>query len=151
MLLRKGQWLGRGSLLVEGASLGEQLEVDVEVEEDAGGFTLSGSYTLKDAPQRELSIRIAANEVGTYSIDARVGGVAVDGVAKLESVPNLGLLWNAGGTQHATFTLFNVSNGYGFRGFLREGESTFTWEVAFALKQHAVKGDNVIPLTRRRR
>ena len=151
MLLKKGQWLGRGSLLVEGASLGEQIEAEVEVEEDAGGFTLTGNYTLKDAPQREVSIRIGANDVGTYSIDARVGGVALDGVAKLESVPNLGLLWNVGGTQHATFALFSVSNGYGFRGFLREGESTFTWEIAFSLRQHVLKGDNVIPLSRRRR
>ncbi len=151
MLLKKGQWLGRGSLLVEGASLGEQIVAEVTVEEDPGGFTLTGNYTLKDAPQSELSIRIAANDVGTYSIDARVGGVAVDGVAKLESVPNLGLLWNTGGTQHATYALFSVSNGYGFRGFLREGESTFTWEIAFSLTQHVLKGDNVIPLSRRRR
>ena len=151
MLLKQGLWLGRGSVLVDGASLGEQIQVEVEVDEDANGFTLTGFYMLKDSPQSDLSIRIAPNEVGTYSIDARVGGVALDGIAKLESVPNLGLLWNAGGTQHATFALFGVSEGYGLRGFLKEGEGTLTWEIAFSLKQDVVKGDNVISLTRRRR
>lgn len=150
MLLQAGQWLGRGSLLVEGASLGEPIECDLAIEQDSSGLTLTGALEFKQTPSNPLSIRVAPDEVGTYIIDARIGGVRLDGVAKLESAPNLGLLWNAEGTLHATFALFQVAKGYGFRGFLRERDRTLTWEVAFALKQDAIKASNVVTLRRRR-
>ena len=150
MLLKPGEWSGRGSLLAEGASLGRQVECDLKVEQDRGGFTLLGGYRINGARSQDLSIRVAPNDVGTYTIDARLGALAIDGIAKLESVPNLGLLWNAGGTQHVAVTLFDVADGCGFRGFLHEGERTLTWEIAFSLKQHTVKADNVVTLRRRR-
>ena len=150
MLLKAGHWLGRGSLLPEGASLGEPIECDLTADEDSGGMTLSGTLGIAKSPPLQLSIRIAANEVGTYVVDAHIGEVRVDGVAKLESAPNLGLLWNAVGGLHAAFTLFPVANGYGLRGFLRERGRTQTWELAFSLKQDAVKASNVISLRRRR-
>ncbi|MYH16728.1 MAG: hypothetical protein F4149_16320 [Gammaproteobacteria bacterium] len=150
MLLQAGQWLGRGSLLVEGASLGEPLECDLTIEQDSSGLTLTGTLAFQRTPSNPLSIRVAPDEVGTYVIDARIGGVRLDGVAKLESAPNLGLLWHADGALHATFALFEVARGYGFRGFLRERDRTLTWEVAFALKQDAIKASNVVTLRRRR-
>ena len=154
MLLQAGHWLGRGSLLVEGASLGEPIECDVVIEQDSGGLTLTGAMEFKQAPSSKLSIRVAPDEVGTYVIDAPLGGrdgVRLDGVAKLESVPNLGLLWNAEGTLHATFALFQIAKGCGFRGFLRDRDQTLTWEVAFTLRQHAIKASNVVTFLRRRR
>ncbi len=150
MLLQAGHWLGRGSLLVEGASLGEPIECDLTIEQDSSGLTLTGALEFQRTPSHPLSIRVAPDEVGTYIIDARIGGVRLDGVAKLESAPNLGLLWNAEGTLHATFALFQVAKGYGFRGFLRERDRTLTWEVAFALKQDAIKASNVVTLRRKR-
>ncbi len=150
MLLQAGHWLGRGSLLVEGASLGEPIECDLTIEQDSSGLTLTGALEFQRTPSNPLSIRVAPDEVGTYIIDARIGGVRLDGVAKLESAPNLGLLWNAEGTLQATFALFQVAKGYGFRGFLRERDRTLTWEVAFALKQDAIKASNVVTLRRKR-
>ncbi len=150
MLLQAGHWLGRGSLLVEGASLGEPIECDLTIEQDSSGLTLTGALEFQRTPSNPLSIRVAPDEVGTYIIDARIGGVRLDGVAKLESAPILGLLWNAEGTLHATFALFQVAKGYGFRGFLRERDRTLTWEVAFALKQDAIKASNVVTLRRKR-
>ena len=150
MLLQVGHWLGRGSLLVEGASLGEPIECDLTIEQDSTGLTLAGTLEFKGTPSSALSIRVAPDEVGTYVIDAHIGAVRLDGVAKLESAPNLGLLWNVEGSLHATFALFQVANGYGFRGFLRERDRTLTWEVAFALKQDAIKASNVVTLRRRR-
>ena len=150
MLLKPGQWLGRGSLLVEGASLGEALECEVLVEQDSSGMTLTGELAFKNGGTAALSIRIAPDEVGTYVADARLGDVALDGVAKLESAPNLGLLWNRKGTLHAAFTLFALRSGYGFRGFLREQDRTLTWEVAFSLRQDAIEADNVVALRPRR-
>ena len=159
MLLQAGHWLGRGSLLVEGASLGEQIECDLTVEQDSGDLTLTGALEFKRTPSSPLSIRVAPDEVGTYVIDARIGtrsggggsgGVRLDGVAKLESAPNLGLLWNADGTLHATFALFRIAKGCGFRGFLRKRDRTLTWEVAFVPRQDAIKAGNVVTLRRRR-
>ena len=150
MLLQPGEWNGRGSLLEEGASLGRQIECDLRIEQDRGGFTLIGGYRVKGERSQDLSVRIAPNDVGTYTVDAQAGATAADGIAKLESVPNLGLLWTAKGSLHLAVALFDVADGCGFRGFLHEGERTLTWEIAFSRKQHTVKSDNVVSLRRRR-
>ena len=150
VLLKPGEWSGRGSLLEEGASLGRQIECDLRVEHDRGGFTLVGGYRVKGERSRDLSVRIAPNDVGTYTIVAHLGAVTLDGIAKLESVPNLGLLWTTNNFQHASVALFDVADGYGFRGFSHEIERTLTWEIAFSESRHRVKADNVVTLTRRR-
>ncbi len=134
-------------MLVDGASIGERVEVDLEITEDHGGLTLSGRL-LEDF-SGAVSIRVAPDEVGTYVLDARVGAFALDGVAKLESEPNLGLLWNEGGTQSVSLTLFATGGGVGCRGFLHEGGKTRTWEILFKLKQQVVGGSNVVSLRRR--
>ncbi|MCZ6641460.1 MAG: hypothetical protein O7F71_07785 [Gammaproteobacteria bacterium] len=151
MLLQNGQWLGRGSLLVEGASRGEKVECDVAVESDDGGFTITGEAVFKEMGKRELTIRVADNDVGTYTLRVQIGNDVLNGTAKLDSPPNLGLVWNDAGSVHATFALFSVSNGYGFRGFSKLEETTYTWEVAFSLRQDVIGGDNVVSLARRRR
>ncbi len=151
MLLQKGHWLGRGSLLLEGLSRGETVECDITVESDEGGFTITGETLFKEIGKRELIIRVADNDVGTYTLRVQIGNEVLNGTAKLDSPPNLGLVWNDTGSVHATFALFTVANGYGFRGFSKLTETTYTWEVAFALKQDVIGGDNVVSLTRRRR
>ena len=71
MLLKRGLWLGKGSLLTEGASIGEPLVCDIEIVEDEGGFTITGDVWAADRPPGDVSIRIAPNEVGTYTMDVR--------------------------------------------------------------------------------
>ncbi len=132
---------------MEGASIGQEVEVDVVVTEDHDGMTLTGS--LGGDFDGELSIRVAPDDVGTYVIDARVSAVALDGVAKLESEPNVGLLWNEGHTQSVSFAFFSISGGIGCRGFLQEQGKTRTWEILFKLKQEVVGGSNVVTLRRR--
>ena len=149
MILGKGSWLGSGSLLVEGASLGESVELDLTVSEDDTGITLEGSAT--GDVQGDVSIRIAPDEVGTYVIDARVAELSLDGRAKLESEPHLGILWNEGFTQSVSVTLFQSREGIGCRGFWQEGGKTRTWEIQFKLKQQVIGGDNVVSLANRRR
>lgn len=151
MLLQKGHWLGRGSVLVEGQSLGQTAECDVRIEQDDGGFTLHAELTVQDSQRSDFLIRVAGNEVGTYTLRVAMGAEVLNGTAKLDSPPNLGLLWNEAENVYATFALFAISDGCGFRGFVRDGLTTFTWEIAFALKQDVVKGDNVISLNRRTR
>ncbi len=149
MILSKGNWLGAGSLLVEGASLGESVSLDISVVEDEAGITLEGDVEGELAGR--VSIRVAPDEVGTYIIDARVGSIALDGRAKLESEPHLALLWNDRHTQSASVTLFRTRDGVGCRGFWQENSRTKTWEVLFKLKQQVIGGDNVVSLGSRRR
>ncbi|MEM9623739.1 MAG: hypothetical protein AAF993_18990 [Pseudomonadota bacterium] len=147
MILKKGHWFGKGKLLVEGASLGEEVEVDMQVSEDDSGFTLDGR--LSGDFTGDVSIRVAPDEVGTYIVDAHVAAVALDGVGKLESEPNLLLLWNEGQTQSVSVALFMTANGIGCRGFWQEAGKTRTWEILFRLKQQVVGGSNVVSLRRR--
>lgn len=151
MILRAGHWLGRGSVLIEGFSLGKTVECDARIEADETGLVVNAELAFQDGKRQTLNLRVAGNEVGTYTLRLSSSGEVFHGTAKLDSAPNLGLMWNDSETVHLTFALFAVSEGYGCRGFLRDGETTYTWEVAFSLKQDVVKGDNVISLNRRRR
>lgn len=160
-MLESGQWLGRGSVLAEGQSRGLPVECQVQVERDHTGVTLSGDWHAQGETEQPFQARLASNDVGTYTLSLYLGADRLHGTAKLDSPPNLGLLWNEAGTLHATFALFAVSRGFGFRGFLRdcghgaggaaaERGRVFTWEVAFSLRQDVLKGDNVVSLHRRR-
>ena len=148
MLIRKGLWIAKGSVVFEGSSLGVPTEVDLEIVEDQDGLT--GTGTIEGAGKGEVSIRIGADDAGTYVVDARIGSLALDGIAKLESEPNVCLLWNVGQTQSATVSLFVVDTGIGCRGFFREAGKTVTWEILFRPTQQVVSGDNVVSLMRRR-
>ena len=148
MLIRKGLWTAKGSVVFEGSSLGVPTEVDFEIVEDQDGLTLTG--TIEGAGKGDVSIRIGADDAGTYVVDARIGSLALDGIAKLESEPNVCLLWNVGQTQSATANLFVVDTGIGCRGFFREADKTVTWEILFRPTQQVVSGDNVVSLMQRR-
>jgi|TARA_Y200000002_G_scaffold267887_1_gene222744 hypothetical protein len=148
LLIRKGLWIAKGSVVFEGSSLGVPTEVDLEIVEDQDGLTVTG--TIEGAGKGEVSIRIGADDAGTYVVDARIGSLALDGIAKLESEPNVCLLWNVGQTQSATVSLFVVDTGIGCRGFFREAGKTVTWEILFRPTQQVVSGDNVVSLMRRR-
>jgi hypothetical protein len=98
-----------------------------------------------------MNVRIAPDEQGTYDLSVRTLKGSLTGTAKLDSPPNLGLLWNEEQTVHATFTLFEIAGGLGFRGFLRDGKTTYTWEIALSLRQDHIGGENVVSLVSRRR
>ena len=153
MILGKGKWLGSGKLLVEGTSVGESVEVDLDITDDDSGMTLEGR--LGGDYDGEISIRVAPDDVGTYVIDARIASVALDGRAKLESEPHLGLLWHEGQTQSVSVALFRTNTGIACRGFWQELGKTRTWEILFKLKQNVVGqsagGSNVVSLANRRR
>ena len=151
MLLVAGEWLGKGSLLLEGRTLGETIEAEAQIEADETGLSIRMQIVLGEN-SRQMLVRVAANDVGTYVVSVRSEiADTLMGTAKLDSEPNLGLLWNDAGTIYATFSLFSHSGGLGCRGFARSEATTYTWEVAFSRKQQVVKGDNVVSLRRRRR
>jgi hypothetical protein len=136
-------------VLTEGASLGQSISLDAEVVNELDGLTITGEIT--DSYTLPISLRIAPNEVGTYVIDARLGKVALDGIAKLESEPNHALLWHESGIYSASLSLFSIGGGLGCRGFFRDEKGTITWEMQLQTKQQAVGGANVVSLARRRR
>ena len=148
MIVKKGDWIGKGSVLVDGATLGVGLELALKIVEDEDGFTLTGD--LSGAGQGPISIRIAPNDVGTYVIDARILKAALDGIAKLESEPNLALVWNEAQTQSGTVALFHVDTGIGCRGFFRENDNAVTWEILVQPKQEVVSGENIVSFRPRR-
>lgn len=145
MLLQSGAWVGKGSVLAEGQSLGRTVTGDAVVENDADGISVRLVLEGLGA-NREFVIRVAANDVGTYVVSVRSEADELIGTAKLDSQPNLGLLWNEAQTVFATFSLFAISAGCGCRGFLRDADVTYTWEMAFSRKQDVVNADNVISL-----
>ena len=148
LIVKKGDWIGKGSVLVDGATLGVGLELALKIVEDEDGFTLTGD--LSGAGQGPISIRIAPNDVGTYVIDARILTAALDGIAKLESEPNLALVWNEAQTQSGTMALFLVDTGIGCRGFFRENNNTITWEMLIQPKQEVITGENIVSFRTRR-
>ena len=147
MLIRKGLWSAKGSVVYEGSSLGVPLEVDLEVVEDQDGITLTGN--LEGAAQGNVSVRIGADEQGTYVLDAQVGSFALDGIAKLESEPNVCLLWNEGQTQSATANLFVVDTGSAVAAFSGSGKNRDLGNSVSSDPTSGV-GDNVVSLMRRR-
>lgn len=151
MLLQAGQWIGKGSLLIEGQSLGQGISCEAEVSHHDVEYSVGAEVDIKELGARAMSIRVVANEEGTYTVDLRTLAGSYTGVAKLESAPNLGLLWNEEGSTYITFALFAIQEGFGFRGFLRDSGTTYTWEVAFSLKHEVVGGDNVVSLAKRRK
>lgn len=150
-MLDAGLWLGKGTLLAAGRSLGQSVECEVRVEPEDGAATLTGTWVAEGQVPVEFSMRFARNEEGTWTLGAMAGGLRLQGTAKLDSPPNLALLWNDAGNLHLTAALFAIGGGgYGCRGFVRDGERVQTWEIAFRLKQEVVRGPNVVSLHRRR-
>ena len=111
MLLRPGHWLGRGSLLAEGQSLGQGVSCEVEISAYQDGYTVKAEIDIKEVGARAMSVRIVGNDVGTYEISVRTLSETYSGTAKLDSPPNLGLLWNEAATTYVTFALFVISDG----------------------------------------
>ena len=85
MIIKKGDWSGRGSFIPEGASLGVTVNVELDVQAEAEGWIFRGA--LSGGAEGDILIRIAGNEVGTYAVDVRIADVFMEGVAKLESEP----------------------------------------------------------------
>ena len=141
MLIRKGLCSAKGSVVYEGSSLGVPVEVDLEIVEDQDGITLTGS--VEGAGHGNVSVRIGADENGTYVLDARIGSFALDGIDKLESEPKGWLLWDEAQTQSAPVNLCVVDTGIGCRGFFREAGTIVTWEIQFRPTQKVGSGASV--------
>lgn len=134
MLLHPGRWHGRGSLRPADAALGTRFTANIEIADEAkasgaDGWLLDATITVAGQAEQRLTIWIVADEVGTYAVSLRGGGLDAQGTAKLDSEPHLGLLWADDGA-HVAFAVFALRDSHGIRGFRRQGESVWTWELA---------------------
>lgn len=151
MILRPGRWTGRGSFVRQGQSLTTRVTCSFEISPEDNGLTIKGTQTFPDSErENSFSIWVTANDVGTYDVDAQFADWNLDGTAKLESLPNLGMLWSEDRDTQVAFTLFKANNGTGLRGFSRAGNDLVTWEVAMQEQQARVSGSNVISLAARK-
>ena len=74
----------------------------------------------------------------------------LEGAAKLESTPHLGLLSGTKGDETLAVTLFETREAYGVRGFFRRHDDVFTFELALRAKGElaVAEKDNVISFQR---
>ena len=151
LILDQGTWIGRGSYRPTDETLGINFEAKLVVTEDEQGLLVDIELEQEAGGRTEWNVWIVADEYGTYNVSARGEGLDVSGIAKLESVPHLGLLWSDDGERHVTFSIFALRDSYGIRGFLHDPSNVLTWELALQPQQQAVSGDNVVSFDRRRR
>lgn len=150
-MLPNGNWIGRGRCITREHVLGEPIECSFKVSSEDPGIIIEGRLEAEDdAPRREFSIVISADDSGTYDLDVHFDAWALAGTAKLESQPCLGLLWSADGTLHASFALFDLPNGHGLRGIVHAGTAVLSWELALQERHRVLGGDNVVTLSARR-
>lgn len=155
MLLSKGEWQGKGSVLFEGRSLGLPITAELTVTHEDAAVQITGTLAVVGHGIDELSARLVENETGTYTLDVFHRGARLDGSGKFESEPNHALLWNEAGTIVTSVSLFATptpkGHGIGCRGFLRERGAVLTWEIAFTQQQPERSGNNVVSMLRRKK
>jgi hypothetical protein len=155
MLLHKGEWQGKGSVLFDGRSLGLPITADIKVTHEESAIVIEGTLSVVGHGIDELSARLVENDTGIYTLDVFHRGARLDGSGKFESEPNHALLWNEAGTIVTSVSLFPTSvaagRGIGCRGFLRERGAVLTWEIAFTQAKAETSGRNVVSILRRRK
>ena len=164
MLLAAGHWLGRGSFRPTNESLGTSFRARVKVSDDVGsgatGYLIDATLDVDGAGQQLLQVWIVADEFGTYAVTGHGFQTQVQGTAKLESEPHLGLLNAEDGSAHIAFAVFATQESYGVRGFAKAAKATWTWELALEPAHRGVREkpsklregiDNVVSLASRRR
>ncbi|MEM9743095.1 MAG: hypothetical protein AAF918_10455 [Pseudomonadota bacterium] len=165
MMLYSGEWFGKGTLLAIDSTRSQPLRLEATVTTDDSGVIVQGRLDMPGFGEQRLTLRAAADETGRYQIDCQLGSGTFLGNAKLESEPNMGMIWTEPGIEPAvtaSFVLFEIHDKLGCRGFLRSGSSTLTWELALTTDAEPVRADddeapasqepdrsNVVPLRRR--
>jgi len=151
VILEPGTWMGRGSYRPTDETIGTNFEATLVIQEDDLGLLIDTSIVVQSGPQFEWGIWIVPDEYGTYAITARGTALDASGIAKMESVPHIGMLWTEGGAAYIAFAIFALRDSHGVRGFVREQSSTLTWELALQPQQQVVTGGNVVSFGPRRR
>jgi hypothetical protein len=149
LMLSSGRWIGRGSYLHKDESLTIPVECAFDVTAEPVGAHIRGTLTAKSGGKaQEFAIWVTPNDTGTYDVAVQFAQTRVAGTAKLESYPNLGMLWSKDGGVQVAFSLFELRAGRGFRGFCRTETHFLSWEIALEeLRRAAVRDSaNVVSI-----
>lgn len=146
MLIKPGDWKGRGRFLYQGESLGSVVELEFRASRDTHGEHIEGTISPETGDAFPFAVHVVEDDTGTFQITAS-GGPSLEGTAKLESEPNLAMLWSEDGSSMASVALFSTSRGCGCRGFHRRPAGVLTWEIVLTADQPAQRGGNVVSLT----
>jgi hypothetical protein len=146
-LFTPGGWVGRGSFLEKGQSLGTTVDCNFDVTSEQVGTHIKGELTIKEiSAKHSFAVWITPNDTGTYDVAAQFGSANLEGTAKMESYPNLAMLWGTSGDLQVSCTMFDLRGGRGFRGFSRSGKSQLTWEMVLREDRVATTATNVVTL-----
>ncbi len=152
MILEPGIWKLSGSWRAtqDTALIHFEGECVVSDQQD-GRYAIDVNANTETSTHLEYGIWVARNETGLY--DATIMGTDVDlvGTAKLESIPHVAMLNNNDATVCLTVAVFALPEVYGARGFLRNEETTYTFEIAISPRQVDVKADNIVEFNPRSR
>lgn len=160
MILATGRWFGRGACRAVDGAAAVRFEVRADVAAHDDGFLIEAVKSAEGMGVETLMIWVTPDDAGAFTVVLQGGGAHARGTAKLESEPNLGLLWAEDADVHIAFALFTGREVYGLRGFAKKGGVAWTWELALRRDappddgeqaQPATRPDNVISLASRRR
>ena len=143
MILEPGNWLGRGSYRPTDESLGLKFRANVDIADDVRGtpgLLVNAALDVDGGGAPSILVWIVPDEFGTYAVTVKGAGIDVHGTAKLDSEPNLALLWSEDGSAHVTCALFTLPETRGVRGFAKIGDNTWTWELALQPQHVALLG-----------
>lgn len=166
MIVAAGRWFGRGSYRASDQARGTSFRAQIEISDDLGaddafdkGYSIEATLDVQ-GDERSMAVWIAADEFGTYAVSAKAPGLDVQGHAKLESEPHLGLLWSQDGLATVAFALFALPQAHGLRGYAKVDQHLWTWELALQRSQEAPRPQpkglrdrigNVVSLASRRK
>lgn len=154
LILTPGIWLGRGSWRVTTESIGLRFQALISIQNADGNFDVRVEVESETGVKQTIEAWIVPDESGLYSVNVTSQNLDVSGIAKMESLPHLGLLFSEDGSKTLTIAIFELPEVFGSRGFLKIGEETLTFEVALHNRRQALVDDdksNVVSFTPRPR
>ena len=146
MLLEHGIWLGKGSWRITTDSNTVAFDASILIQELEQGIDIQVDISTVTGTRQQYKIWVAPDETGMYTVSLVGNGLDMDGAAKLESTPHLGLLSSTKENETLAVTLFETREAYGVRGFFRRKQDVFTFELALRTKGEiaVAEKDNVI-------
>ena len=154
MLLTPGIWLGHGSWRITTESIGLRFHALISIENAEGNIDVRVEVETETGVKRNIGAWIVPDESGLYSVNVTSENLNVSGIAKMENLPHLGLLFSEDGSRTLTIAIFELPEVFGSRGFLRFGEEILTFEVALRNRRQMIVEDdtsNVVAFPPRRR
>ena len=150
MILTPGIWFGHGSWRVTTESIGLRFQALITIEDAEGNIDIHIEVETETEDKVTIDVWIVPDESGLYAVNVTSENLNVSGIAKMESLPHLGLLSSDDGSKTMSIAIFELPEVFGSRGFLKLTNETLTFEVALRNRRQTVVEDehsNVVSFT----